>query len=589
MAMGAVDTTRAENDNNVVHNNVSGQLQLTTGAEEDPDKGWLVNGSYQNRPTTMGYFFWEHSNWRAYGVKSRKEQTVQTIYNPTDMLSAYGHAKALVEYTESLGNVAFEWIELSAWFAWPNGWCRSVRRRVQMTLQGTEDAPVWHVTHHQAGEEPGHQVWLNPHVDFSIINTLGLKAFDKSNELVLTHDYEEAAESYVLAVDTPDTTGDSVTSEVRSRWRELNKRIPPTGHLYDGLVAEIDGIDPSNNSLESLVEGLALLGDVAGVMIGLKKGNFGQVAKELGDLVNKGEIFWKRLKGDTIEVADWVYKAGDAQKLHEYVFDYFGEEVVVPRSHFDRVMKGELMPLKHGGFIEKSDFLGRREKAIRDLFEESVDRKTLGPRDIGRYVGGNYLLYKFAIEPLIGEIQNKMEKVKDVDLNMIYRKNTSEESHGVNSFGSFTTELRVLLEAKHLERRFGNYARMLDFWGVLPSLNRAWGLFPLSFVIDWFYPVGQVLSRYDSILLRSPRLEIVRRVTSVKWEQEFVPVGYEGDVTVSVYKRYTSVFPDYSIKKPNWQFGSFWNDPGKVVTASLLIERFSDDGRSALTEFKRRY
>jgi hypothetical protein len=64
-----------------------------------------------------------------------------------------------------------------------------------------------------------------------------------------------------------------------------------------------------------------------------------------------------------------------------------------------------------------------------------------------------------------------------------------------------------------------------DLFGLKPSLSKAWELVPLSFVVDWVYPVGQVLETWEGMSVpQSDWIESFGGLESVNTVTEFTGI-----------------------------------------------------------------
>ncbi|DAD51719.1 maturation protein [ssRNA phage Esthiorhiza.2_30] len=134
--------------------------------------------------------------------------------------------------------------------------------------------------------------------------------------------------------------------------------------------------------------------------------------------------------------------------------------------------------------------------------------RTLGmdKRDVltGKFAANKWLEYQYGWRPLLSDIYNGMDRLKDdfsiPSTSMVakvtaneYRTYEEERIVGNNEFKiKMNGSMRVT---------YGLFYRVndatiatIDSAGLLNPISIAWELVPFSFVLDWFIPVGNVLS-----------------------------------------------------------------------------------------------
>lgn len=117
--------------------------------------------------------------------------------------------------------------------------------------------------------------------------------------------------------------------------------------------------------------------------------------------------------------------------------------------------------------------------------------------------------------------------------------------------------------------------RALRRWGLEPSLSLAWNLVPLSFVVDWLLPIGNMLEHVDSTGF-TDSLEIIESVCTSKFSFE-IPAsillgeGSSGYATITVYDR--SIL-NGEMPKPEFRFDSLsFNGMQAINGISLVVQR----------------
>lgn len=113
-------------------------------------------------------------------------------------------------------------------------------------------------------------------------------------------------------------------------------------------------------------------------------------------------------------------------------------------------------------------------------------------------------------------------------------------------------------------------------WGIAPTTNLAWDLVPMSFVVDWFLPIGQALEHFDGKTYMST-LSIIESLLTEKFEYVLPSnycfgAGYVGEVVISIYSRRIQ-FNSAPAPTFEWRPVDF-NGMHFINGASLAIQRF---------------
>lgn len=180
-----------------------------------------------------------------------------------------------------------------------------------------------------------------------------------------------------------------------------------------------------------------------------------------------------------------------------------------------------------------------------------------------QYKGGSglaanaWLEYQFAIRPLVGDVYGAIA-----------------EYHTKRQVGSAVkVSATVKNGAKGTVYRAGILAtvrskelRTLQQLGITNPLLAAWELVPLSFVIDWFVPIGSYLQYMDSTL----GLENVQRWNSTKVMSRYYALDPKRSTewVREVYQRNTTFW-----EIPSIAVGTNLN-VGQLTTAAALLQRF---------------
>lgn len=113
-----------------------------------------------------------------------------------------------------------------------------------------------------------------------------------------------------------------------------------------------------------------------------------------------------------------------------------------------------------------------------------------------------WLAFHFGVEPLIKDLFDLLERLEqpaEAKVIYAYRKKTityNETSYGTTYAERYKLGVRI---AAHVTRVDERTALMSDL-GLINPASIAWELVPFSFVVDWFYPVGQYISSMSDLL-----------------------------------------------------------------------------------------
>lgn len=167
--------------------------------------------------------------------------------------------------------------------------------------------------------------------------------------------------------------------------------------------------------------------------------------------------------------------------------------------------------------------------------------KSSKQRDLVSDVANIWLEYRYAIRPLVFEMKQCLEALKT-----IIRKGTRQTARGkevnVSSSTHYDTytdttaswytqsytcrrreSLTVSSRAGVLFEIDDSLDTLLAVWGVDQPLESLWELVPFSFIIDWFFSVGDVISSWSVNPSLNPR---------ASWVTSFVHHAVELDTTL---------------------------------------------------------
>jgi len=185
----------------------------------------------------------------------------------------------------------------------------------------------------------------------------------------------------------------------------------------------------------------------------------------------------------------------------------------------------------------------KRIQQIRTWLSETLsETKSEFLKDPLGFVSGQYLQYIFAIAPLKTEARTLKKAISEV----INNTETSEANDEVSDslyWDGHVVERRTVtkLYLRPKAERLYQVTRLLDKFGASGTAD-LWNLFPLSFAIDWFIPVGNLLNMLDTMYLRFAEYDLLYRsysesfILPLRVEEYFGGAAF-GAVSYTYYQR----------------------------------------------------
>lgn len=185
-----------------------------------------------------------------------------------------------------------------------------------------------------------------------------------------------------------------------------------------------------------------------------------------------------------------------------------------------------------------------RTPAVRLAF----DRLQLGD------VAGSWLALKYAWEPLIGDIYEAMKYVETLNStrHMIFRtSHTIREQRNDGASGDLYELLADCSRSVAYKVTLSETPSMARNLGLLDPFSLAWEKLPLSFVLDWAWPIGSYLSNlsyFGGLKLTYVRTEFAKttaRLTRPRQDLSWMKIvgGNAISRTVTVSRTLGSVLP----------------------------------------------
>lgn len=159
------------------------------------------------------------------------------------------------------------------------------------------------------------------------------------------------------------------------------------------------------------------------------------------------------------------------------------------------------------GLLRDALVSGYRNKSLRPFLRESYD--ALRRRGVSRTIAESYLEYIYGLKPLMSDIYELVQTIKNGSSKTLLLKGvgtalrsangrthkgiwSSGYAHSVSEYAQCDAKAKCTLWAR-LDPGASQF-RAMNQLGLLNPLSLAYELTPWSFVVDWFIPIGPVLS-----------------------------------------------------------------------------------------------
>jgi len=173
--------------------------------------------------------------------------------------------------------------------------------------------------------------------------------------------------------------------------------------------------------------------------------------------------------------------------------------------------------------------------------------------DLFKPGSSTFLFTKYAVLPTVSDCERLLTAAGRSSL---YLKQQRLHSRRVTSMdvpnASYATHTAVLTVqcAEYPTWFTGEVQSMIGEmkrWGLYPEMMNLWDIIPYSFVVDWFVPIGDLLTDMDNYLTVKNYFPVEYCIMSEKWEvgkpiTSFLPLsGATGDVVYSYYTRWITL------------------------------------------------
>lgn len=214
------------------------------------------------------------------------------------------------------------------------------------------------------------------------------------------------------------------------------------------------------------------------------------------------------------------------------------------------------------GSLAQKKYLRQYEK-LKKKFSES--KKDTNPVDI---VSDLWLEWRYAIRPLAFELQSALKALQAVVKKG--SRQTARGWHKTNPAGTFTTDIVIdaNISGRVSTKRFvstnfrggvlyqidSDINSILALWGLDQPLESIWELVPFSFIIDWFFNIGDIIGSWASNPSLSPLsswlMEEIHIVEETSLEDVWTTNSYFGATFGAISK---SITPGSSKQTIHWK------------------------------------
>lgn len=150
-----------------------------------------------------------------------------------------------------------------------------------------------------------------------------------------------------------------------------------------------------------------------------------------------------------------------------------------------------------------------------------------------------WLSLRFSDRLTIADTRELLESLAAALDRIFYTKARShiEWTQSTSSFSYRHTRYQTIIVRNSHDISLKHSVDALMRWDVWPSLENAWDMIPLSFVVDWFLPISDILGQIDASV-ESYYLEPMSQYYSDRVEVDFVPSTlWSGDLRYAYFVR----------------------------------------------------
>lgn len=219
--------------------------------------------------------------------------------------------------------------------------------------------------------------------------------------------------------------------------------------------------------------------------------------------------------------------------------------------------------------------------------------KNLDPRAARKALASGYLAYKYAIAPNIADAKDlKKNTGRMLGLATVNRFSLERRRGAASRDAIAVCETLATLNyftTYHLKLKDNYFSQVwnaLEKFGLEPTASQLWDLIPLSFVADWFLPLGDTLKNLDSYNSLVLNRDILARIETfkVQWpiEEKVITNLFDGHVCSNGMPLEYSWY-DRRIYRDAGQIDPISISDGNGLTTSQMTQ-----GAALLTVMKRR-
>jgi hypothetical protein len=219
----------------------------------------------------------------------------------------------------------------------------------------------------------------------------------------------------------------------------------------------------------------------------------------IGYDLHSGQYYRSVVDGVDLSFRHFHAIIGDAQP-DCYFANFFSTKDAVERQ------SAQLKSNNLENLSQMSDVLGL-VSSVKVLYEVSrvILKRDFSVRTVLRLLSNAYLTYKFGIAPSISDAREIARKASALltsfDDSLFEARGGFhyENLEGVEPFGSSYLVGRTKIAASLADDFYLPLFVPLERFSLLPSLSRIWALMPWSFMVDWFFNIGDQLEVLDTL------------------------------------------------------------------------------------------
>lgn len=133
-------------------------------------------------------------------------------------------------------------------------------------------------------------------------------------------------------------------------------------------------------------------------------------------------------------------------------------------------------------------------------------------QSILKWISSTYLAYTYGVRPLVSDLKASLGLIADAASGGYLPSRVARYSSA--HFGDMECHLKIVLRNPSGFQYFSDVGAMAAKASVALSAENLWDLVPYSFIVDWVFPIGDMLSRMSAF-----------NDTSRRWEFEYASLS----------------------------------------------------------------